>query len=70
MNHCVGESFKQVLRVFKWLLNRSILGFFRDDAILPSSGFLLSISQELAGLGGDVLFFKNILVTAFFFVYR
>jgi outer membrane protein assembly factor BamA len=44
--------------------------FFRDDAILPSSGFLLSISQELAGLGGDVLFFKNILVTAFFFLYR
>ncbi len=66
----MNQSFKQVLRVFKWLLNRSILFFFRDDAILPSSGFLLSISQELAGLGGDVLFLKNILVTAFFFVYR
>ncbi|XP_021920492.1 sorting and assembly machinery component 50 homolog isoform X2 [Zootermopsis nevadensis] len=31
----------------------------RDTAILPSSGSLVKLTQELAGLGGDVGFFKN-----------
>jgi outer membrane protein assembly factor BamA len=35
---------------------------FRDDVILPTSGVALAASQELAGLGGDVLYFKNLLV--------
>lgn len=37
----------------------------RDDIILPTSGFALSASQELAGLGGDVLYFKNIFDASF-----
>ena len=31
----------------------------RNDSVFPSLGTLLKLSQEFAGLGGDVGFFKN-----------
>ncbi|CAH3131162.1 unnamed protein product [Porites lobata] len=31
----------------------------RDNLTLPTEGYFLKLSQELAGLGGDVRFFKN-----------
>ena len=31
----------------------------RDEAVFPSEGSLFRLSQEYAGLGGDVGFFKN-----------
>ena len=31
----------------------------RDDPFLPSSGFHVKVTQELAGLGGDVFFGKS-----------
>ena len=31
----------------------------RDDAFLPSSGYHVKMSQEVAGLGGDVFFGKT-----------
>jgi outer membrane protein insertion porin family len=38
----------------------------RDDPFLPSSGFHVKTSQELAGLGGDVFFGKTDLQSSFF----
>lgn len=31
----------------------------RDDRVLPNNGYLVKVSQELAGLGGDAKFYKH-----------
>ena len=38
----------------------------RDDAFLPSSGYHVKMSQEVAGLGGDVFFGKTDLQSSFY----
>ena len=38
----------------------------RDDAILPSSGYHVKMSQEVSGLGGDVFFGKTDLQSSFY----
>ena len=47
-----GHSFKSSLR-------HIITVDHRDQPIFPSTGFHLKVTQEYAGLGGDVAFLKN-----------
>ena len=39
----------------------------RDDPHLPSSGFHVKLTQELAGLGGDVFFGKSDIQSSLYF---
>ncbi len=39
----------------------------RDDRIDPTSGYVLRIAQDLAGLGGDVRFLRSILNYAYYY---
>jgi outer membrane protein insertion porin family len=47
-----GHSLKSYIS-HTWIRDR------RSDVILPSSGYLLKLRQELAGFGGDVEFHKH-----------
>jgi len=47
-----GHSFKSSLRHILTIDHR-------DDRIYPSSGVLLKLAQEFAGLGGDVAYVKH-----------
>ena len=46
--HTLKSSLKHILNVDR-----------RNDPIFPSQGTLLRLSQEFAGLGGNIGFFKN-----------
>jgi len=50
--HSLKSSFK-----YTWSIDK------RDDPIIPTRGYALDISQELAGIGGDVRFLKQELTT-------
>ena len=56
------EVFKKHLEAFESKVYNDTKFVFRDDTILPTSGIALCVSQELSGLGGNVLYFKNTLV--------
>jgi outer membrane protein insertion porin family len=46
--HSLKSSIRHILTVDR-----------RDDAVFPTEGSLLRVTQEYAGLGGDIGFFKN-----------
>lgn len=56
---CAFEVREQAGHTLKSALRHILTVDRRDEAVFPSEGSLLRLTQEYAGLGGDVGFFKN-----------
>ncbi len=48
-------------------IGQTLLYDARDSRISPSEGYFVRLSQELAGLGGDIRYFRNRLSGAYFY---